>query len=185
MHEHHWENLMNSKKILVPLATALAAGAVAVGSGATFTSGTNNTLSAVTSGTLTQSNTKDGSAIFDLTDIKPGDTVNGYLSVTNTGSLPATFSLTEVSSENGFSADNLMLRITNTTTGTQVYAGTFGGLQDGLKNDLGVVQPGVRNDYRFQVVLASTAGNADQGKTAGAVYAWDSVQLDAETFDQR
>jgi spore coat-associated protein N len=176
---------MNSKKILVPLATLVAAGAVAVGSGATFTSATNNSLSAVTSGTLTQENTKDGKAIFNLTEMKPGDTVNGYLSVKNTGSLPATFSLTEVSSSNGFSADNLTLKITNTTTGTQVYSGTFGGLQDGAKNTLGVVEAGVQNDYRFQVVLASTAGNADQGKTASAVYTWDSVQLDAETFEQR
>ena len=176
---------MNSKKILVPLTTLLAAGAVAVGSGATFTSATNNTISAVTSGTLTQSNTKDGKAIFNLTEMKPGDTVNGYLSVTNTGSLPATFSLTEVSSANGFTADNLTLKITNTTTNTEVYSGTFGGLQDGLKNTLGVVQPKVQNDYRFQVVLAPTAGNADQGKTASAVYTWDSVQLDQETFEQR
>ena len=176
---------MNSKKILVPLTTLLAAGAVAVGSGATFTSATNNTISAVTSGTLTQANTKDGSAIFNLSEMKPGDTVNGYLSVTNTGSLPATFSLTEVSSANGFSADNLKLTITNTTTNAEVYSGTFGGLQDGVKNDLGIVQPKVKNDYRFQVVLAQTAGNADQGKTASAVYTWDSVQLDAQTFEQR
>ena len=176
---------MNSKKILVPLTTLLAAGAVAVGSGATFTSATNNTISAVTSGTLTQANTKDGSAIFNLSEMKPGDTVNGYLSVTNTGSLPATFSLTEVSSANGFTADNLTLTITNTTTNAEIYSGTFGGLQDGVKKDLGVVQPKVKNDYRFQVVLASTAGNADQGKTASAVYTWDSVQLDAQTTEQR
>jgi spore coat-associated protein N len=175
---------MNNKRILVPLATVLAAGAVAVGSGATFTSATNNTISAVTSGTLKQANTKDGSAIFNLTEMKPGDTVNGSLSVTNTGSLPAAFSLTELSSSNGFTADNLTLKITNTTSGAIVYSGTFGGLEDGAKKELGVVQPGVKNDYRFSVVLASTATNADQGKTAGAVYTWDSVQLDAETIER-
>ena len=41
----------NRRKILIPLATLLAAGAVAVGSGATFTS-TTMSASAVTAGTL-------------------------------------------------------------------------------------------------------------------------------------
>lgn len=175
---------MNSKKILVPLATVLAAGAVAVGSGATFTSGSNNTISAVTSGTLSQENSKDGQAIFTLTDMKPGDTVNGRLSITNTGSLPATFGLTEVSSSNGFSAGNLTLTITNTTTGAEVYAGEFGGLENNVKKDLGVVEGGDQNDYLFQVKLNQGAGNVDQGQTAGATYSWDSVQLDAEVFNQ-
>ena len=174
-----------NRKILAPLATVVAASAVAVGSGATFTSATNNTISAVTSGTLTQANSKANSAIFDLANLKPGDTLNGYLSVTNTGSLPATFSLTEVSSSNAFSAGNLTLEIVNTGTGAVIYNGTFGGLVDGTKNTLGVVEPGVVNNYRFRVVLAQAAPNADQGKTADAVYTWDSVQLDAQTTDQR
>ena len=43
--------MKNSRKILVPLATLAAAGAIAIGSGATFTSTTANTISSVTSGT--------------------------------------------------------------------------------------------------------------------------------------
>jgi spore coat-associated protein N len=119
-----------SRKTLVPLATVLAAGAIAVGSGATFTSESGNTISAVTSGTLTQDNSKDGEAIFELVDLKPGDTVNGYLTVTNTGSLPARFSRTEASSANALTGGNLTLTVTNTTTDTVVYDGTFGGLAD-------------------------------------------------------
>lgn len=176
--------MKTSKKILVPLATLLAAGAVAVGSGATFTSTTGNTVSAVTSGTLSHTNSKDGQAIFNLTNMKPGDTLNGSLTLTNTGSLPAAFSLTEVSSANGFSGENLTLAITNTTTGASVYSGTFGGLEDGAKKDLGVVQSGVANTYAFTVKLASATGNGDQGKTASAVYQWDSVQLNGETSNQ-
>ena len=175
----------NTRKVLVPLATLLAAGAVAVGSGATFTSSRGNTLSAVTSGTLTQSNSKNDAAIFDLTNLKPGDTLNGYLTVTNTGSLGARFSLTETTSSNGFTGGNLTLAITNTTTGTVVYDGTFGGLADGAENDLGVVAPGVANQYKFTVKLAQDTPNADQGKTASAAYTWDSVQLDATTTEQR
>lgn len=173
-----------SRKILVPLATLSAAAAVAVGSGATFTSTSGNTISAATSGTLTQLNSKDGSAVFDLTNLKPGDTLNGSLNLTNTGSLPATFSLTETVSTNGFSADNLTLTITNTTSGATVYNGTFGGLVDGAKTDLGVFQPGAANNYKFTVKLAQAAPNTDQGKTASATYQWDSVQLNGTTYNQ-
>ena len=171
-----------SRKILVPLATLSAAGAIAVGSGATFTSQSGNTISAVTSGTLAQANSKDGGAIFDLTGLKPGDTLTGTLSLTNTGSLPASFSLTETSSTNGFTGDNLSLAITNTTTGATVYNGTFGGLVDGAKTDIGVIQPSAVNSFRFTVKLAATAPNADQGKAASAAYQWDSVQLNGDSY---
>jgi hypothetical protein len=171
-------------KVLVPLATALAAAAVAVGSGATFTSQSENSASAVTSGTLSQSNSKADSAIFSLTDLKPGDTVNGTLTLKNTGSLPAAFSLTETASSNGFAADNLTMVITNTTTGTEVYSGDFGGLENGAKTELGTFAAGDANAYRFTVKLAQSADNTQQGKTASASYRWSSVQLDGETFDQ-
>ena len=174
----------NRRKVLVPLATLLAAGAVAVGSGATFSSTTGNTISSVTSGTLTHSNSKANAAVFDLTNIKPGDTLNGGLTVTNTGSLPASFSLTETASSNGFAGSNLTLSITNTTTGAVVYDGTFGGLADNQAQDLGVVQGGVANSYRFTVKLAQDTPNTDQGKTATASYRWDSVQLDGQVYNQ-
>ena len=173
-----------NRKILVSLATVLAAGTIAVGSGATFTATTGNTISAVTSGTLLHTNSKDSKAIFNLSNIKPGDVVNGSLTLTNTGSLPASFSLTEVSSANGFTGSNLTLDIKDTTTDTTVYSGTFGGLVDGTKNTLGDWAPAASHSFTFSVKLSADAPNADQGKTANAVYAWDSVQLAATTDNQ-
>lgn len=175
---------MTSRKILVPLASLLAAGAVAVGSGATFTSSTSNTISSVASGTLSQTNSKANAAIFSLTDIKPGDTVNGTLTITNTGSQPADFGLSETSSANTFGSGDLSLVITNTTTNAVVYNGEFGGLEDNTRQALGVVQPGEANSYRFSVTLAQNAPNSDQGKTATAGYTWDSVQLSGTTTNQ-
>ena len=176
---------MNAKKkILLPLATLVAAGAIAVGSGATFNSTTANTISSVTSGTLNHTNSKDGKAILSLTNIKPGDTVNGSLTITNTGSLAADFTLTETSSTNAFSDNYLSLTITNTTTGSTVYTGTFGGLVDGAKTPLGTVAPGVANNYVFSVKLADDAPNSQQNKTATAAYQWDSVQQNASTTNQ-
>ena len=173
-----------TKKVLVPLATLLGAGAIAIGSGATFTSTTANTISSVTSGTLSHTNSKADKAILNLTDIKPGDIVNGSLTITNTGSLPADFTLTETSSVNGFSGEYLTLAITNTTTGAKVYTGTFGGLVDGSKTALGAVAPGVANNYTFSVRLADDAPNSQQAKTASAAYTWDSVQQAGTTTNQ-
>ncbi|MET1038051.1 MAG: TasA family protein [Aeromicrobium sp.] len=175
---------MKTTKILLPLATLVAAGAIAVGSGATFTSTSANTISSVTSGTLSQSNTKANAAVFNLTNIKPGDVVNGSLTIKNTGTLPATFSLTETASANGFTAANLTLDITNTTTKKVVFSGTFGDLVDGTKTDLGLVGPGVSNDYTFSAKLAASTPNDDQGKTASAAFQWDSIQADAATSNQ-
>ncbi|MDN5746597.1 MAG: CalY family protein [Nocardioidaceae bacterium] len=173
-----------AKKVLVPLATLLFAGAVAVGSGATFTSASTNTISSVTSGSLLQTNSKANKAIFDLKNMKPGDTLHGNLTITNSGTLPAAFSLTEVSSANAFTGSVLNLKIVNTTTKLPVYDGTFGGLVDGEKQSLGTVAAGEANDYTFTVTLDQAATNVDQGKVASASYAWDAVQLSGETFVQ-
>ena len=174
--------MKNTRKLLVPLATLAAAAAVAVGSGATFTSTSGNTISAVTAGTLTQSNSKADQAIFTLSNMKPGDTVTGTLTLTNTGSLAAAFSLVEVSSANTFAGSDLTLDITDTTTSTSVYSGTFGGLVDGAKTDLGTWASGAAHSFKFVVKLDTNAGNGDQGKTANAVYRWDSVQLNGQDF---
>ncbi|MEV7398536.1 TasA family protein [Aeromicrobium sp. NPDC092404] len=173
-----------TKKVLVPLATLAAAGAIAIGSGATFTSTTANTISSVTSGSLNHTNSKADKAILSLANIKPGDTINGGLTITNTGSLPADFTLTETSSTNGFSDNYLTLTITNTTTGASVYSGTFGGLVDGTKTAIGSIAPGVANNFTFSVRLADDAPNSQQSKNATAAYQWDSVQQAATTTNQ-
>lgn len=183
-------SVSRTKKILLPLATLTVAGAIAVGSGATFTSTSGNTISSVTTGSLTQTNSKNNAAIFNLTNMKPGDSVIGAVTLTNTGTLPAKFSLTETLSANAFgdktANDNyLKLVITNVTTNTQVWAGNFGALVDGTANALGEFAPAAANTYRFTVTLDAAAPNSEQGKVANATYRWDSVQLDATTFDQQ
>ena len=182
-------SVSRTKKILVPLATLTVAGAIAVGSGATFTSTTGNTISAVTTGSLTHTNSKSNAAIFTLTNMKPGDTVVGAVTLTNTGTLPAKFSLTETVSANAFGekttgGNYLKLVVTNVTTNTPVYSGDFGGLVDGTATALGTFDPAAVNTYRFAVTLDASAPNSEQGKTANATYSWDSVQTDGETFDQ-
>lgn len=177
-----------STKVLVPLATLLAAGAIAVGSGASFTSTTGNTISAVTSGTLTQANSKEGQALFSVGNLKPGDVVNGKVTLTNTGSLPADFSLTEKNATNDFTGDNLTMVVKDVkdpaiaSDDVVVHQGTFGQFRTAA--DLGTFAAKESRTYVFTVTFAADADNRDQGQTASATYAWDAVQLTGSTTDQ-
>lgn len=175
-----------SRKVLVPLATMLAAGAIAVGSGASFTSSTSNTINAVTAGTLEQTNSKNG-AIFTIPNMKPGDVVNASLTLTNSGTLPAIFNLKEVSATNTFSANKLKLKITDTTDNSVVFDGQFGDMVDGQAYSLNAGAAWAPTDsrtYEFKVTLDASAGDTDQGKTAGATFRWDAVQTAGETTVQ-
>jgi hypothetical protein len=167
------------RKALIPLTTLAAAGALTIGSGASFTSNSANASSLVASGTLTQSNSKANAAVFSVSNIKPGDTVNGDVTITNTGSLPAVFAVTETAS-NGF-ADKTNLVMTVTQGSTTVYSGTFGAM--GTKS-LGTFAAGEARTYRFSTQLKSSATNAEQGKSANASYSWDATQTDAVTVNQ-
>jgi spore coat-associated protein N len=168
-------SVIASKKVLFPLATAALAGALAVGSGADFSSTSGNTASSVTAGTLTQSNSKAGAAILNLTDMKPGDSVYGQVTIKNTGSLGSILSVTETDSST-FSSGVLTEKIEDVTTPASpvtVYSGAFGGA--GTKA-LGTWAPSESHTYRVTVTLLQSATNTEQGKTASATFAWNGTQ---------
>jgi hypothetical protein len=182
--EHHVNKTSQPKsrarRALVPICVLAVAGGAAVGSSAVFTSTSSNAVSAVTSGTLAHFNSAANSAIFSIDGLKPGDSLTGELSLMNTGNLPAAFSLTEESSTNEFTADNLHLKIEDKNGGDVIYDGTFGGLTDGAKTPLGNFAVTQSETYAFTVTLDIDADNADQGKSATAVYKWDAVQLEPQ-----
>ena len=165
------------RRALIPLATLAAAGALAVGSGANFVSQSVNPSSAVASGTLLQSNSKANAAIFNVSNIKPGDTVNGDVTITNTGTLPEVMTLSEVAT-NGF-VDKTNLQLTITQGSSTIDTGEFGKLASTV---LGAAfNPNEARTYRFSVTLKPSAGNAEQGKSASATYTWDGSQTAAVT----
>ena len=132
----------NSRKVLVPLATLLVAGAVAIGSGATWTSTTSSSVS-VTSGDLLHTNNHDD-AVLTVANIKPGDTVTGTVEIENTGSLDAVLSFQE-SGDTGstFAAGGLNLVIKQ--DGVELYNGDFGGYANTVHN-LGDLDVGRHHD---------------------------------------
>lgn len=174
-----------SRRLLVPLATLAAAGALVVGSGADFSSSSANSQSVVTSGTLTQTNSRADQAIFNVSNIKPGDTVTGSVTITNTGSLPALFSVTET--DTGTFVDRTLLSMTITQGATTVYSGPFGGatVNSAEKIELGTFLKGEARTYDYTVTLAQSATNVEQNKTANASYTWDAIQTTAVTVAQQ
>jgi hypothetical protein len=170
--------LHRTKRIVAGLATSLAALGVAIGSGATFNSQSANASNTFTSGTLTQTNSKNGVAILTGANMKPGDVKTGDVTIKNTGTLAGTFTLTETSAANAFGAGDLHLKIedvTNASAPTQVYYGDLGSVNaNGIS--LGSFASGEQHTYRFTVTLDQNAPNSDQGKAATADYVWTAVQ---------
>lgn len=172
-----------SRRLLVPLATLAAAGALVVGSGADFSSTSQNSQSVVTSGTFSQTNSRANAAIFNVANIKPGDTVKGSVAITNDGSLPAVFTVTETAT-NGFE-DPAKLQMTITEAGAVVYTGTFGDLGGPAETlDLGRFNSMQTRTFDYSVTLLDTAENEEQGKSANASYVWNAVQTDDVIVDQ-
>jgi hypothetical protein len=162
-----------SRKVLVPLATLLAAGAVAVGSGATFTS-TSNSASAVTSGTLVHSNDRD-KLTMDVANIKPGDSVSSTVTIKNTGSIDSTLTLQETADASTFEAGALKLKITKGAT--VLFDGNWGAQDNATLMDLGALDIDQSTVVTFTVSMPSSAGDLNQGKTASASYKWVSTQV--------
>jgi len=172
------------KRLIVPLAGLLVAAAITVGSGADFVANSVNSANAFSTGTLTQSNSKSGSAIFNASNLKPGDTLNGTVTITNSGSLPADLTLTE-DAVNGFvTKSNLSLVISRAGESAPVWSGTFGDLTAAGALNLGTFAAGEARDYTFSTTLAQSATNAEQGKNATAKYTWNSTQAAADTIAQ-
>jgi len=169
-------------KFLIPVATLLTAVALTAGSGASFVSSSVNPANSYATGTLSQSNSKADTAIFSASNLKPGDSVVGTVTITNSGSLPAGFRLTETAT-NGFATpSNLTLSIAAASAPTvPVFQGTFG---TAPVIALGEFAAGEARTYVFTVTLAQAATNAEQGKTASASYSWDAVQTAASTYNQ-
>lgn len=185
----------STSKLLVPLATMVVAGAVTIGSGATWTSETTKS-STVSAGEVIH--TDNGLATLNLADLKPGDVMSGTVTITNTGSIDSYLRITETASTNLFtSPENVHLRITADKMTAPLYDGTFGGLDaEALEvKSLGTTNPFVLTKpvsgtpgvaggavvLTFKVTLAANAPATDQNKTAGATYSVVTVPAAGET----
>lgn len=167
----------NRRKILVPLATLTVAGAVAVGSGASFTSTTASTTS-VSSGVVSHSN--DTTSLV-VENIKDGDTITGEVAVTNTGTLDSDLTLEATAADGTFNNPDLTLQLL--ANGTEIYNGPFQDVDDAGALDVArITAEGTTETatVTFVVTLDETTDNTNEDKDASATFTWVSTQLEGE-----
>ncbi len=165
----------NRNRIVATLATALAALGVAVGSGASFTAQSANPTNTYVSGALEMSNSKADNAIFAGSQLRPGESTTGSVTIKNTGSVAGDFRLLEQAVTDPFVAD-LKLEVRQSGVATPIYDGSFGGVPSG-GIALGTYAAGAERTYAFKVTLPAAADDADENKTATATYRWDATTV--------
>jgi hypothetical protein len=175
------------RRTLAALATALFALAIAVGSGAGVTPPTANASHLFTSGVLKHSNSKDGTAILTLDKMKPTDSVTGSVTLTNTGDIPGTFTLSQSALVDtpgpnaGALSGKLDVTITDKGTNQVVYSGKLGAM---TSKSLGTYAPGEAHTYNWVVSFPdggtpasnTTGDNAYLGSSTGLTYDFTEVQ---------
>ena len=168
------------------LAVVLAAVGITVGSGADFTAKAANPSNTFTAGTLAIGSSTS-SALFNATNLKPGDTVSGTVDIQNTGSVPGTFKL---SSSHITDLNNLLPELTLKVEDCGVFTGTDGATAptcsgtNVLYNNKASALPSVSlgsfaanatHRHTSAGTMPSTLDNAFQGKTATVEFDGDAT----------
>jgi hypothetical protein len=162
-------------------AAALSALAITPGTFGGFTSATANPNNSVSSGTLTMTNSAAGAAVVTTTtglalnNMKPGDTASGSVTITNSGTLPASLTLAISHAASTFSTSDLSLLIKDDTNAT-VYTGGVANTSTPIALGASPWAASASHTYSVTVTLASGAGNSAQGQTASFELDWNGVQ---------
>ena len=167
-------------RVVVALFALMLAAAMAVGSGANFNSTSANLGNTVTAGILKHTNSKEGLAILNVSNIKPGETKSGSVTLTNTGNITGDLSVKASNVVPTTPAGNQPLspRLTFkiSSGGTQLWTGTLTDLA--TAKSLGTLPVGAKS---FDVDVTMTNGgpagadNVYQGSGVAATFDWEIV----------
>lgn len=186
-----WGTPLTSRRVLAPLGIALialavsAAVALAVRDGLPFRSARPaHAQTAAVSGSLTQSNSREGSAILGASAMRPGDVVTGDVTITNTGDIAGAFKLRQApiaelpGAGGGRLSAKLQLQVldmANTAAPTTVWSGPLGMFDT---RDLGTFPAGQARTYRFVATFpdgGSAADNAFAGASSTVEFLWTAT----------
>jgi hypothetical protein len=164
----------------VALVSVLAVGGTYANFTATPTTIASN---AFTTGTLSMSRSGAG-AILSASALKIGHTSTGSVTISNTGSLAAVYTLTGTTSGNAALLDALQLVVykdTDNDAAAKIYGGALSAFSSAALGTFAAAgQIGDAHAFYFHVNLPTTgtdAGdNAFQGVTAGASFTWSAIQ---------
>ena len=189
--------MSRSRKLtLSVLVLAVAVAAVGLGTYSAFTSKTTNSGNTISSGTVTLGSNDAGAAMYNVSNQKPGDTVQQCIKVNYTGSLNSTVKLYTTSSL-GPLAQYIDLQVRTgsgsptfpgcsgfTPDAADLYSGTlanFGSTYTNFNNGLLDAGPGSNSFwtngdsvvYRFTLTLQNN--NAAQGLSVGThSFTWEA-----------
>ena len=174
------------RRTIGALAVVLAAVGITVGSGANFTAHSANPTNTFTAGTLSIGNTASSATLNAGTNMKPGDTVNGTVDISNSGSIPGTFTLkTSNAVDTAGLLGQLDLKVEdcglyNGTTAPTCAAGTTSSVYTGKANAIGTptlasFAANAKHRYQFTVTMPTTIANTFQGTTASVEFDWDAT----------
>lgn len=185
--------IQRPKRTLGALATVLVAVGVTAASGADFTATSANPSNTYAAGTLSMVNSKSGSAILSLSNMRPdAPAQNGTVDIQNTGSLSGTFSLARQAPVDSDSSNPMSAKLDLVVTdcgawgsgGTvpnpcgdageqQVYSGTIAAMSSSLP--LGSFAANEKHTYQFAVKLNGSADNAYQGDSSTVRFDWTAA----------
>jgi spore coat-associated protein N len=130
-------------------------------------------------GELSLQNSHEGQAIIGAEDVAPGDSATGTVTLSNTGSLAGTLSLSasELSDTPGpgggpLSAQ-LQLVVEDLSAGSTVYNGPLTSLGTLA---LGALGPGAAKPYRLTTSLPASADNSVAGASMSVAYTWTAEE---------
>lgn len=174
------------------VAIGLAGAFTITASRAAFTATTSNAGDSWSAGTVTLTDDDLGAVMFNVTNMKPGDTSTQCIKVDYDGSLTAdvkayaaiagtglaTYLTTTVEVGSGGSFASCVGWVANTTpvsfTGTlSAFGTTHSNFTNGLAGFAGAVS-GSDRTYKITVTLPSGTVNAAQGLTATATFTWEA-----------
>jgi len=180
--------LSSPRHLLGALLVALLAFGAVVGSGASFTSKSANPSNTFSAGNLAQSNSKEGAAVLTATKMVPGSSTNGTVTITNSGDVAGTFtlsktSLTDTPGANGGQLSGVLdLKVEDVTKASPVavYSGKVGAMG---AQSLGSFAAGEARTYKFTITFpdggvpasATTGDNAYKGSSMSVGYQWDAA----------
>jgi spore coat-associated protein N len=177
-------------KLVSALFVLSLAAMMAVASGASFTSTSANAGNIVTAGNLTHSNSKAPGAILNVSGLKPGESQNGTVDITNTGDVDGVFTLSksgvvDSDTDNPLS-DKLNLLVqdlgdpASPSAPATLYDGPLGAMG---ARPLGTFAADEAHQYKFTVTFPdggtpagpTTGDNAYKGDDVTVQYDWESV----------
>jgi hypothetical protein len=140
-------------------------------------------------GSLSLSNSREGSAIVSLAPMRPGDAVTGTVTIGNTGTMPgdlalSTSNLVNVPGPGGgalsATLDLLIEDVTNPGSPVTVYSGTIPAM---APVSLGSLAAGASRDYSFRILFPNigVGDNAYQGSSTSVQFDWTATNPGDDT----